>query len=272
MGAKASGALRDQVGGFRRAVHGEVQWLKISLAPEPGQLSFGITPGCLLDSRDALRLRNLAGEQDADFAQPKRVFRGRAQSAERSDFFHDAGVEHLFDAAIDSRIKIGAITVNEHARCSCRRHRRQKIWLRNILDSAASDGGSYNVWPWFVPFRSLRRKRFAGEQTDFDRADKPPSILAIDLFSARGIKRSQAPEQFFARRSLEPFAELWIRARQFREAMRKGFDIKARSTSDDDRAGAGNYFLRCLSIFLDVHLFTEWRDADQMMGRFRESS
>ena len=55
----------------------QVQRCKISLSPKPGQLSFGVTAGRLLNRGDALRDRHFAIEQFTNFAQADHLRCGR---------------------------------------------------------------------------------------------------------------------------------------------------------------------------------------------------
>ena len=80
----------------------QIQWFKVSLAPKPGQLSFGIPAGCLLNRRQTFGRTCFSLRQSADLLETKSLGGGRADLANRRDFFRKAVEKHLLRALIDA--------------------------------------------------------------------------------------------------------------------------------------------------------------------------
>src|SRR5436189_3189618 len=95
----------------------QVQRQKITLPPKPGQLSFGVTPGRLLNFCDALRERLFSFEQFPDLAQTNHLRSSRALHRGGAHFFDHATLEHTFHSSIDSFVKLLSVAKDEHS-CS----------------------------------------------------------------------------------------------------------------------------------------------------------
>ncbi len=99
----------------------QIQWFKARLPPKPGQLSFGIPAGRLLNRRDTLGGTGLSFQQSADLVEPKGLGSGRADLANRGDFLRNAIAKHFLHPPIDARVEFDAIAQNENTSALAKR-------------------------------------------------------------------------------------------------------------------------------------------------------
>lgn len=162
-----------------------------------------------------------------------------------SSFVNPAGIDHRFDARIDSAIQFIAVPVQ-----------------------TKPPGGVSRLAG--RPFGLKRRNRLASQFIHFQRTHESSAIVDMNALGGGGVDALQSGVQFGQRRRAKPQAKIGVRAGSFKQSFKQRFVIKRRAACRDQRNispdGIRNNLIGLLDKLRDRKCFVRIDHVDQVMN------
>lgn len=198
------------------------------VAAEPRPLAFGVAPrhhGGLFDRLFAAHLSSQIAE-GLRIAERFEGFggRGAATGEESADFLDESGGEHLFNAGFDARVEGVARRIEPQAE--------NAIALQRI------------TLPGGVEFR----KRTAGGENDFKRADQLIGVVGVDARRRGAIEAAEDAVQGAGAAGftgVETVTKLFVAFGTFEKSVDEGADVEAGASGEDGEMVAGGDIGQC---------------------------